>query len=365
MAFTFRTESTRSVNFIRPLSGLMLVLAITGCSFIDDRSEQYVNEPEGKPLKLPETADEGKFSPVMPIREISAADSGRMYRDSLPNPPDMTSDILDENYVVEELDGQVWLLVNDVPGRLWPAVTAYMSENGLGVAHDSPQLGLIQSELANFSKQARELLNLPDNPEGEEARVVVQVRIAPGVRRKTTEIQFRTFEVEDDPDQLLPWGGRDKRSAEQLDTSKQLLNDLAEHLRSREDSKSYSRAALGMASEPLVRLVSDNETPQQIVMSLDYGRAWAEVRRSLDEAGVPVLDLNREEGYFFVDFRPESERDSGWFSWFSDDPEPEHTFDVQLNESGGDIVVTVERADDYSGEDRSSELLSELFEYLY
>ncbi|MCL7945741.1 outer membrane protein assembly factor BamC [Marinobacter sp. ATCH36] len=365
MALKFRTEVTRSTDFIRPLSGLMLVLALAGCSFVEDRSERYVDEPEGKSLKLPETADEGKFTQVMPIREISAADSGRMYRDSIPNPPDMTSDILDENYVVEELDGQVWLLVNDVPGRLWPAVTTYMNESGLGVAYDSPQLGLIQSELVNFSKRARELLELPDNPEGQEARIAVQARIAPGVRRKTTEIQFRTFEVEDDPDELLVWGNREQRSEEQLSTSKLLLNDLAGHLRNREDSKSYSRAALGMVSEPRVRLVSDNETPQQIVMSLDYGRAWAEVRRSLDEASIPVVDLNRSEGYFFVDFRPESERESGWFSWFSDDPEPEHTFDVQLDERDGDVVVTVNRAPDYTGDDRSSELLSELFEYLY
>ncbi|PXX90768.1 hypothetical protein DIT71_09505 [Marinobacter vulgaris] len=365
MAFTFRTENTRPVHFIRPLSGLMLVLAISGCSFIDDRSERYVDAPEGEPLTLPETADEGKFAPVMPIREISAADSGRMYPESIPNPPDMTSDILDENYVIEELGGQVWLLVNDVPGRLWPAVTAYMNENGLGVAYDSPQLGLLQSELANFSKQARELLDLPDNPVGEEAKIVVQARIAPGVRRKTSEIQFRAFEVEDDPDQLLPWRGRDERTREQLETSKRLLNDLAEQLRNREDSKSYSRAALGMVSEPLVRLVSDNQTPQRIVMDLDYGRAWSEVRRSLDEAGIPVVDLNRDEGYFFVDFRPESERESGWFSWFSDDLEPEHTFDVRLDESGGEIVVTVARAEDYSDDDRSAELLTELFEYLY
>lgn len=365
MAFRFRTENTKSAHFIRPLSGLMLVLAISGCSFIEDRSERYVDEPEGEPLELPETADEGKFAPVMPIREISAADSGRMYRDSIPNPPDMTSDILDQNYVVEELDEQVWLLVNDVPGRLWPAVTAYMNEKGLGVAYDNPQLGLIQSELVNFSKQARELLELPDNPDGQEARIVVQARIAPGVRRKTTEIQFRTFEVENDPDELLAWSTQDRRSPEQLSTSKRLLNDLADHLRNREDSKSYSRAALGMVSEPLVRLVSENETPRQIVMTLDYGRAWAEVRRSLDEAGIPVVDLNREEGYFFVDFRPESERESGWFSWFADDPEPEHTFDVELENTGGEIVVTVNRAEDYSGDDRSAELLSELFEYLY
>lgn len=365
MAFMFSTNSTKTPCFIRPLAGLMFVLVLGGCSFIEDRSERYVDEPEGTPLKLPETADKEKFREVMPIREISAADSGRMYRNTIPNPPDMTSDILDENYVVEELDGQLWLLVNDVPGRLWPAVTAYMNEKGLGVAYDSPQLGLLQSELVNFSKQARQLLDMPDNPEGEEARMVVQARIAPGVRRKTTEVQFRSFEVDGDPDELLPWGVQKERTQEQQDTSRRLLEGLADYLREREDSKSYSRAALGMVSEPLVRLVSDNETPRQIVMNLDYGRAWAEVRRSMDDAGIPVLDLNRDEGYFFVDFRPESERKSGWFSWFSKDPEPEHTFDVRLTREDGAILVTAERADDYDGDDRSPELLAELFEYLY
>ena len=369
MAFSFRTEITKAEKYIRPLAGLMLVIALAttsaGCSFVEDRSERYVDAPEGSPLKLPETADEGKFGQIMPVREVSAADSGRMYRGTIPSPPDMTSDILDENYVVEELDGQIWLLVNDVPGRLWPAVTSYMNENGLGVAYDSPQLGMMQSELVNFSKQARALLELPDNPDGQEAKVVVQARVAPGVRRKTTEVQFRSFEVADDPDELVAWGSRDTRSREQLDTSRKLLEDLAQYLRNREDSKSYSRAALGMVSEPLVRLVSDNETPREVVMGLDYGRAWSEVRRALDDAGIPVIDLNRNDGYFFVDFRPESEREPGWFSWFADDPEPVHSFDVRLDERDGDIVVSASRADNYDGEDRSSELLSELFEYLY
>lgn len=365
MAFTFRTEITNSKKCIRPLAGLMFVMALSGCSLIEDRSERYVNAPEGTPLKLPETADEGEFGQIMPIREVTAADSGRMYRGSIPRPPDMTSDILDENYLVEELDGQIWLLVNDVPGRLWPAVTSYMNENGLGVAYDSPQLGLMQSELVNFSKQARDLLGLPDSPDGPEAKMVVQARVAPGVRRKTTEVQFRTFEVADDPNELLAWGGRDTRSREQLDTSRTLLEDLAQYLRNREDSKSYSRAALGMASEPLVRLVSDDEIPREIVMSLDYGRAWAEVRRAVDDAGIPVIDLNREDGYFFVDFRPESEREPGWFSWFSDAPEPVHSFDIRLEERDGDIIVSTSIAESYDGANRSSELLSELFEYLY
>ncbi|MFL1453544.1 outer membrane protein assembly factor BamC [Marinobacter sp. GN3S48] len=365
MAFLFRTEVKRVLGSVAPATGLLFVLAASGCSLMEDRSERYVNAKEGEQLRLPDTADDSRFGQVMPVREVTTADSGRMYRSSIPEPPDMTSEILDENYVVEELDGQMWLLINDVPGRVWPAVSSYMNERGLGVAHDSPQLGLLQSELVNFSKRARTLLELDSDPGPSEDMLVVQTRVAPGVRRKTTEVQLRVHEVESNPDGLLSWQTGEEPTAEGLANSKRLLEDMGEFLRGRDESKSYSRAALGMVSEPLVRLISENEEPVAIEMDLDYGRAWSEVSRALDEAEVPVLDLNRSEGWFNVDFRSESERESGWFDWFSDDEEPQHTFDLRLEEQEGALVVTAARASEYSGDDRSSELLSELFEYLY
>lgn len=365
MAFLFRTEVKRVLGSVAPATGLMFVLAASGCSLLEDRSERYVNAQEGDELRLPETADESRFGQAMPIRDVITADSGRMYRSSIPEPPDMTSEILDENYVVEELDGQMWLLVNDVPGRVWPSVSSYMNERGLGVAHDSPQLGLLQSELVNFSKRARTLLDLESEPGSAEDMLVVQARVAPGVRRKTTEVQLRVHEVDGNPDELLAWQTGAEPTEEGLATSKRLLSDMGQFLRGREESKSYSRAALGMTAEPLVRLISENETPVAVEMDLDYGRAWSEVSRALDDAGVPVLDLNRSEGWFNVDFRSESERESGWFDWFGDDEKPKHTFDVRLQEQGDVLVVTASRASGYDSDDRSSELLSELFEYLY
>ena len=76
-------------------------------------------------------------------------------------------------------------------------VTSYMNQQGLGVAYESPQLGLLQSELVNYSKRARNLLGLADSASDEEPLLAVQARVAPGVRRKTTEIQLRTFDVGD------------------------------------------------------------------------------------------------------------------------------------------------------------------------
>lgn len=366
MAFTLRTEALKPDRFIGPLAGLMFVLTAAGCGVFDDRTERYVDAPEGTPIELPESADGSRFSQRMPIRDATAADAGRMYAGELPEPPDMTSEILEENYVIEVVDNEIWLLVNDVPGRLWPAVTAYMNQKGLGVAYENPQLGLLQSELVNYSKRARALLGLPDSADGEEPLLAVQAKVAPGVRRKTTEIQLRPFEAENgNVEQLVAWDKNVSRSAQQLETSRELLTDLSAFLKEREDSKSYSRAALNMPVEPRVRLVSENEVAQRIEMELDYGRSWSEVRRALDEAGKPVIDLNRDAGYFFVDDRSASERDSRWFSWFGDAPEPVHSHDVTLEQQDGKVIVTVSRAEGYSGKDRSEAILSELFEYLY
>ncbi|MEH6561772.1 MAG: outer membrane protein assembly factor BamC, partial [Marinobacter sp.] len=336
---------------------------------------RYVNAKEGSPLELPETANDSRFSQVMPVRQINSADASKMYPSDIPQPPDMTSEILEENYVVEELDGRVWLLVNDVPGRIWPAVTAYMNEQSLGVAHDNPQLGLLQSELANFSMRARELLELPSAPAeatAAEPKALLQVRIAPGVRRKTTEIQVRKLTSEntaDDsspwPSELIPWRGISEPSAEQLALQKRLLADLGDFLKASEESKSFSRAASVMVAKPLVKLVTENDKAQAIRMDLDYGRSWAEVNRSLLESKIEVVDLNRSEGWFFVDFRTADERDPGWFSWFSDKDKARHTHTINLVERDGQVQVTAEEAEGYSGDRRAADLLTQLFDYLY
>ncbi|MDO6442571.1 outer membrane protein assembly factor BamC [Marinobacter sp. 2_MG-2023] len=367
-------SGTRKFFAFRPTvlaSGLLLAVATAGCSFVDDRSERYVDAKEGDALTLPETADTSRFNEVMPIRRINPADASKMYTSDIPQPPDMTSEILEENYVVEELDGRAWLLVNDVPGRIWPAVTGYMNEQGLGVAYDNPQLGMLQSDVANFSMRARALLELssaPTEATTAEPRAVLQVRIAPGVRRKTTEIQVRKLTSEEGgswPAELISWRGATDPSTEELSLQKRVLADLGEFLKAREESKSFSRAASGMVSKPLVKLVSEDDRAKAISMDLDYGRAWAEVNRALTESDIAIVDLNRSEGWLFVDFRSADERDPGWFSWFSDKEKPRHTHTVTVDELDGLVQVTAETAESYTGVQGDEDLLTQLFNYLY
>ncbi len=365
MQVRVRTPFARIVRPAATVAGLFLLLA-SGCSMIEDRSERYVNADEGRPLKVPSSADQDRFREAMPIRSINTSESGKMYASAIPTPPDMTSEILDENYVVEELDGRVWLLVNDVPGRLWPAANAYMNQSGLGVAYDSPQLGLIQSELANFSKRARELVGLSSEPPGSaEPSTLVQLRMTPGIRRKTTEIQVRKLELATSPSEIMPWRDAQVPSAQELAFQKRLLADLADFLKQREESKSFSRAASGLVGDPRVRLISSDDEPVSIRMELDYGRSWAEVNRALTESGATVVDLNRSEGWLQVDFRSQDEREPGWFNWFGDDEAPLHTHTVTLANRERAVFVTVQQEASYAGDRSSADLLTSLFDYLY
>ncbi len=356
-------DRTRALNFrFRPVVlGLAIAaLATSGCSLINDRSDSYASAEQSRPLKGIDGQPLPRQRPEMPIRDISG--SGTLNAE-VPEPPDMTAEILDQNYAVESVNDQSWLLVNEVPGRIWPAVAAWMNESGLAVAQDSTQLGVMQSELVNFSRRARSLVGL-DEATADEPRVIVQVRLAPGVRRKTTEVQIRPISVAGSADSLQPW--QDDPMDQQLEEN--LLENLSTFLQAREDSRSYSRAALAMGSESRVNLLDATaEREQAIAIDLPYDRVWGEIRRVLDDEDIPVLDLDRSAGYFLVDGRAGDERRRGWMTrWFAgDEVAPEATSRIQLTEEDGQVVITAERADDYNGSNYSHSLITRLYEYLY
>ncbi|WP_404362134.1 outer membrane protein assembly factor BamC [Marinobacter sp.] len=340
--------------------GIAWVLLAAGCGMIDDRAQRYVDAPEGEPLEAPEGQSIVRKREAWPIRDVGAAGNAGLRPGEIPRPPDTTADILEENYLLESLDDNTWVLINEVPGRVWPSVSAFLNDKGLGVATDSTQLGLIQSQVANYSRRARDLLEIPDDADADQV-TLVQARVAPGIRRKTTEVQFRVRKVDQAPGELLAW----ESQSQAPELERRLLESFAAFLKGREDNKSYSRAALRMSSAPKVKLLSEGDQAAGIEMAVSYDRAWAEVRRTLDEAGIPLVDLDRSEGQFYVDYRSEEERSTGWFSWFRDEPEPRYTFYIRLDEREDGIFVTTGKAEDYDGSDRSQRLLSTLFEYLY
>lgn len=359
-------ERQYSLNgVVRPVcfAGVMVVAAaiLGGCSLLPDRGDDYTRAEEGRQLKGLDGEPLPRQRQALPVREVGG--SGRTLGDEVPEPPDLTSEILDENYIVESVDDQSWLLVNEVPGRVWPAVSAWMTESGLSVATDSTQLGILQSELTNFSRRARNLVGL-DEATDDEPRILVQARLAPGVRRKTTEIQLRPRAVNESARNLVTW--QDEPMDQELE--EKLLESLSDFLQEREDNRSYSRAALSMSSDPKVTMENaDADQHRAIVIDLPLNRVWGEIRRVLEDEGIPVLDLDQSAGYFLVDGRPAEDRKRSWLTrWIAgNEVKPKVTNRLQLTEEGNQVRITADQADDYSGSDYSRPLLTRLYDYLY
>ena len=346
---------------VRKLLSLAVVgLLASGCSLIQDKTEDYVTAEQASPLEGVDGKPLPRQRAAYPIRPVSRSAT---MNNQVPRPPDLTAEILDENYAIESVGDQSWLQVNDVPGRIWPAVAAWMNQTGLGVASDSTQLGMMQSDIVNYSRRARELVGM-GTAAANEPLTLVQARLAPGVRRKTTEIQLRPRLVADAPGRLLSW----QNESMDQELEEELLRDLSGFLQEQEDNRSYSRAALAMTSEPRVTLLqADASQDQAVVIELPYDRAWSEVRRVFEDENIPILDLDQSAGYLLVDGRPADDRQRSWLtSWFAgDEVKPVATTRVELVENEGTVIVTAGRADDYEGSNYSRSVLSRLYEYLY
>ncbi|MFE8071473.1 outer membrane protein assembly factor BamC [Marinobacteraceae bacterium S3BR75-40.1] len=351
------TSTGSTMRRVALIAALVSSGMLGGCSMLHDRTEDYVKQEQAGPLHLPDWYDSQRIKPIHPVPSLdrnTVASGGTFV---LPKPPDLTSDILEEDLVVQEAGEQAWLLVNELPGRVWPSVSGFLGAHGVSVSIENPRIGLMQSEPVNNSLKTRQWLALKD----EEMRPsVLQARISPGVRRHTTEVQFRLRQLDEKPDGMLGW----QSGSEHQQLEKRLLTELATYMKGQEGDKAYSRLALEMKEEPRIRLVNDQPGEPFIALDLSHERAWAEISRALSEANVPVVDINRGEGLWYVDFRTEDEREGGWFFWARDNS-PQYTFLVKLARVDGQLRLTTAKAPDYDGTDRSMRLLSEIYERLY
>lgn len=348
----------RGAALLRLVAPVSLSLIVSGCGLFPDRSMEYQTEPYGEPPRMPEEMSRQSFSERFPIPDVVGVSDTRTDGDfEIPRPPDLTGDILADNYQIEEFGDQTWLLVNEVPGRVWPAVSAFLNDRGVGTAVENPREGLKQTGVLNYSQRARQWLELSDGED--ERNLVMQFRVGHGVQARSTEVQVRMHEVASEPGQLLDW--RDQPG--QPERESQVLNDLADFLRATEDTATYSRVALELPRDERVGEIQEERGERYLPLELGFDRGWSEVSRGLSNLEVPVVDVNRSEGLWYVDGREATERTRGWWFWRRD-VEPEHNHDVRLERHGDHLRVFIERVPDYDGEDRSEQLLRDLRENL-
>jgi uncharacterized lipoprotein len=271
--------------------------------------------------------------------------------------------VLDETpYLVEQLEDQVWLRVFSAPGRVWPLLDAFWREYGINVAQENIASGfVVTNRIENAAKLNQALV------EKASKQVVLdnsyfQAQLSQGIRRNTSEIKLRVLSSTDGNAPLNDW----QQSSQDLERDKAVLDVMGAFITSDAMQNRYSLLANTIGGESRVQLLQNEEGASYLQINLSFQRAWNELGKALNAAGIVVSDKNYSEKKYFISYLNESLITEWYYSdSHINEMRSERNFSLTLQElPGGGIKVTVEQLNDSLDASLKNELLDLLFEHI-
>jgi uncharacterized lipoprotein len=157
------------------------------------------------------------------------------------------------------------------------------------------------------------------------------------------------------------------------DRERQILTALSQYLADRNDVYQSSTSSLLAGSIESARKANFISTPsagEVLALDVNYGRAWVQVRQSIERAEVEILDANRDQSVISVRFaglREEADEPGFVGRLFrrgrSDEAAEAQDFAVRLLDTGTTIDVAIEAL--ASAESSSAELSEQLMQVIY
>jgi len=342
----------------------VLSFTLTACGFIQDRSTDYVEEEQGKPLHIPEHLSDSKVHARYPIPEISNKKAlPKTYK--LPEPPDATAALNNDPYVIESVEGQTWLRLYTSPGKVWPLLDLFWSEHGLSAQYENISKGYMQTDALTGIVEHQSLIKKLESTQQHSsvtAGLSFKAKLTQGVRRNTAELQVRAIARGHESKDVETWPSEPVDQA--LETA--LLKLIGEFVSSDELENRYSLLANDIGGESRVRLLKDIAGEGYLELRLSFQRAWNEIGKALKSAGVVVADYDRSQRVYFVSYLNEEELHS-WYDLGLTDEEKskEHNLSLLLEaDEKGNIQVRVKLLNPELDPEKRSELLNIVFEHI-
>ena len=334
---------------------LTVTLLTTGCGWIGaGKARKELEEGYSKHVVIPPTLDQPQFVDSMPIPEVidSRGLADREYTLGLPDA--LSSSFGVEQIVIKKLGDERWVFVDLPPATVWPKVLQFWESNDLSLESADPANGVLTSQwLAARNGSVDDVFdslragNVFANSTGVTSHKF-QLRVEPGIRSGSTEIYLEHRAIpEGAPFRLdqVEWRGE----SDDLELESKILTVIAYYLGETVGQGSISLMATGL-QQSRAELVPDKEKPV-LKYKLKFNRAWATVGAALEDARVPVEDLDRSSANYYVYYTSSHEPEPGFFkNLFSRDEEleegPANRYTVHLVAEGDEVHVTVFTAKD-------------------
>ena len=315
---------------------------------------------------------------------------------SLEVPPDLTSPVVDDRFVIpdpkattfstynrergvaptsgnvvlpkvdsariERAGEQRWLVVKSSPDKAWPIIKEFWTETGFILKRESPEVGIMETDWAeNRAKIPQDIVRrsigrLLDGLYDTGYRDKFRTRLEPGAEAGTTDVYISHRGLEEIYTSIdkSSTGWQPRVADKELEA--EMLARLMVKFGSGVD-KATAIAGATAASANVARAFYAPDKSGSLKVNEPFDRAWRRVGLALDRIGFTVEDRDRSKGLFFVRYiDPDAEAKSsggdkgkGFFDklafWRKDDPASKPQYRIFVAEVAGISDVMVQGAD--------------------
>jgi len=314
----------------------LMAFVLSSCGWIlSDHRYDYLKEKQSKPEDVP---SDQATRPIIDYYPIPITQDKLTSEDSyeVPLPQQVFSSGSTNEIRMHRLGELKWLYVEALPSSVWPIMKDFWSSNDFGLSFEDPNAGILESE------------NLPT----ESTQEKLQMKIEHGIRQASSEI-FLSHLIKNSDNNWV-------KVPVENNLEDQVLRTALDYLTKAPSTGGTSLVALNLNLGQKAVLKQSEDGTSFIEMNLEFPRAWAAVDRALKEALIPVKDLDRTNGVFFVNFSKEEEVGfiKGLFRRDKNTKTPDFKIYIKKEEKG-QCTVTV-TSDSPAGKAFERDLLSEI-----
>lgn len=358
----------------------VLLASLAGCTFdaaeIVDRRPDYRSSQVSDPLEIPPDLTSSTIDDTLMVPELNPTGSATLsaYASERQNDRVVAAEAVLQDPIGMSLqrDGdRRWLLVDQPPATLWPAVKSFWTTNGFLLEKEDPRIGIMETDWAE---------NRADIPGGLVRSLLG--RVADFTHSAATRDKFRVrlerveggtevFLVHYGVEEVLVGepggaGGNSPRSSgvgkwrprpSDPELEVEMLRRLMVYLGADERRAETQLAGVTPSSTelppPRITRTTAPNGQSALLIEEGYAQAWRLVGLALDRSNYPVEDQNRSQGLYVVGYEDPTQQGaqenegllSGLAFWRSDDAgvnTPRHQ--VRLAGQGAQTLVVVQDA---------------------
>ncbi len=337
-------------NSVR-LALVLLAIVVGGCASIaEKRKIDYGAVKSLPPLDVPPdlSAPSGDKSASPAAATFSEFTSGQNKQGAAPGAP---AKVLPEYSNIRiERDGQVrWIVAHGRPEQLWPQVRAFVLSNGLVVARENPQTGVIETEWAeNRAKVGTGSQKLLAKALGTLYSTGTRDRFRLRLDRGTAPDSVEIYITHQGMEEVVSRAGGDgnveetrwQPRASDPDLEIEMMRLLMAHLGTGGDRTAVAAAPPEAApkAEPTpaaperAKLVRNEGSAPFLSLQESLDRAWRRVGLTLDRVGFTIDDRDRSQWTYYIRYVDPDKKSKK----ASDDE-----YRIHLKESGAETVIEV------------------------